>query len=93
MKTASVNIRMEPQLKRDAETLFEGLGITLGDAFNIFVRQALMHRGLPFEVRYPSHIDEAIREAEREFEDGRYKLYDSTAAMFADILAEDNDGV
>jgi DNA-damage-inducible protein J len=91
MKTASINIRMEPSIKHEAEILFEGLGITLADAFNIFVRQALMYRGLPFEVRYPTHIDDAIREAELESESGDYKQYGSSGEMFADILAGTDD--
>jgi DNA-damage-inducible protein J len=51
MKTAVVNIRMNPETKAKAELLFDSFGITLSDAFNIFVNQSLYENAIPFRVQ------------------------------------------
>ena len=42
---------------------------------------------------FEARIDEAIFEAEEEFKKGDYRLYDSTKAMFEDILSEEDDEI
>ena len=49
-KTTNISIRMDSQLKKEADTLFSELGMNISTAFNIFVRQSLREGGLPFEV-------------------------------------------
>ena len=53
MSTVSTNIRIDSSIKKQATEIFNGLGMTLSDAVNIFCRQAILHRGLPFKVEYP----------------------------------------
>lgn len=48
-KTANLNIRIEPDVKLNAEKLFATFGITLSDAVNIFLHKALMEGGLPLK--------------------------------------------
>lgn len=45
-----ISIRIDDALKKQAETLFDELGMTLSGAFMVFVKQALRQRGLPFPV-------------------------------------------
>jgi DNA-damage-inducible protein J len=74
-KTASLNIRIDPETKSSAERLFSQFGITVTDAVNMFLRQSLMSGGLPFELklpRYGAETEEAIKEA-REIMSGRIK--------------------
>ena len=51
VKTANLYARIEPNLKNEAETILGGLGIPVSNAINIFYRQIVIHRGLPFQVR------------------------------------------
>jgi len=55
---AQVNIRMDDDLKERAEVFFEELGFTFSSAFNVFVKQALRERRIPFDIDmrslYPS---------------------------------------
>lgn len=44
-------IRLDAKVKEEAESLFAELGMTLSGAMNIFLHQALIVGGLPFEVR------------------------------------------
>ena len=50
-KTANLYARIEPNLKTEAEGILGDLGITVSNAINIFYRQIVIHRGLPFEVK------------------------------------------
>lgn len=51
MATTSMNIRMDSGIKRDAQEIFAELGMDMTTAVNIFLRQAIRQRGLPFEVK------------------------------------------
>ena len=50
LKNANLSIRIDPELKKDAEQLFGQLGMNLSTAFNVFVRQSLRVGGIPFTV-------------------------------------------
>ena len=50
-KTANLYARIEPNLKTEAESILGDLGIPVSNAINIFYRQIVIHRGLPFEVK------------------------------------------
>lgn len=53
-KSAMVRARVEPKLKRDAESLFERLGLSTTQAITLFYRQVALRRGLPFDVVIPN---------------------------------------
>ena len=48
--TQNVTIRMDSDLKKQAEELFNELGMTMSTAFTIFVRQSVRQRKIPFEI-------------------------------------------
>lgn len=50
MATTNISIRMDSDLKAQADALFGELGMNLSTAFNIFVRQSLRDGGIPFEI-------------------------------------------
>ena len=52
-KSATINVRIEPEVKANVEKLFSSFGITVSDAINIFLYKSLMEGGLPFEVKQP----------------------------------------
>jgi len=51
-KTASINIRVDQEIKQKAELLYKSFGLTISDAINIFLHQSINHGGLPFELRH-----------------------------------------
>lgn len=51
MSKKNMTLRMEPELKAQAASLFKSLGMDLSTATGIFYRQALRCHGLPFEVK------------------------------------------
>ena len=48
--TTSVNLRIDKELKTQAEALFLNLGMNMTTAINIFLRQAVRDQGIPFRV-------------------------------------------
>ena len=47
-KTATFQMRINPEVKQIAESIFAAYGLTLTDAVNIFIQQSLNTEGLPF---------------------------------------------
>lgn len=47
-KTGSFQMRINPDVKSQAESIFATYGLTLTDAVNIFIQQSLNAKGLPF---------------------------------------------
>ena len=48
---AVLQVRIDSNLKREAEDLYRRLGISIADAIRMFVVQSIETQGLPFEVR------------------------------------------
>lgn len=51
MAGINVTIRIDEDLKKQADELFDELGLSFSGAVNVFVRQALREDGLPFEIK------------------------------------------
>lgn len=86
--TCNISIRMDSDLKAAAEALYEELGMNLSTAFNIFVRQSLRERGIPFmitEVNPNKETVSAMLEAERIAKDSSIKGYQNVDELFADL--------
>ena len=89
--TCNISIRMDSNLKAAAEALYEELGMNLSTAFNIFVRQSLRERGIPFKITEGTPSKEtvsAMLEAERIAKDPTVKGYHDVDEFF-DVLRED----
>ena len=52
-KTATLNLRINPVLKQDAESVLSRLGIPMSTAIDIFLNQVVLVGGLPFAVTLP----------------------------------------
>lgn len=53
-KTAYLNVRVEPGLKAKAEKVLATVGVSTPDAITMFLRQVVMRKGIPFDVRIPN---------------------------------------
>ncbi len=85
-KTAAINMRIDPEIKSDAESIFASLGLTLAEAINVFLHKSIMEGGLPFDVRQPRYnlvTEQAMKEA-RDIMSGKTKAesYDSVDDLF-----------
>lgn len=48
IKTATVNVRIQENVKVEAEAILKKLGLTRATAIDLFYRQIIMHNGIPF---------------------------------------------
>ena len=90
MATTNISIRMDSDLKAQADALFSELGMNLSTAFNIFVRQSLRDGGIPFEIKMDQPNKEtmaAMLEAERIAKDSTIDGYKNVDELFADLDA------
>ena len=51
MSTTNINIRVNTELKKSAELLFDDLGLNMSTAITMFLKSAVNHNGIPFEVK------------------------------------------
>lgn len=51
MSKTSMSIRLDSEIKEQAQQVFNNLGMDMTTAINIFLRQAIQYQGLPFDVR------------------------------------------
>jgi len=52
-RTSNIFARVEPEVKEQAELVLEQLGIPMSNAIGLFLRQVVLQRGIPFELKLP----------------------------------------
>ncbi len=52
-RTANIFTRVEPDVKEQAESILEQLGISMSNAVGMFLKQVVLQRGIPFEMKLP----------------------------------------
>ena len=89
MSTSLINVRLDAELKQEAEELFAALGLNMSSAIGMFLRQAVRDQGIPFRVCiYPqpnATTLDAMREAERIARDPNAKSYSNAAELIKDL--------
>ena len=96
----NVNIRMDSDIKNQADMLFNDFGLNFTTAINTFVRQALRERAIPFQIRAVTQtrqeIAEEARQAHKEIAEqfqnnGIDMNLDEINAMIAEIRQESRE--
>ena len=59
-KTSNVFARVEQELKKQAEAVLDEIGLPMSNAINLFLKQLVFRRGIPFAVTAPSVFPSAI---------------------------------
>lgn len=65
-RTANVFTRVDPETKEQAEAILNQLGIPMSNAIGMFLKQVVMQRGIPFEMKLPASAPLAIGGMTRE---------------------------
>ena len=92
-RTANVFARIEPELKEDSESILSQLGIPMSNAIGLFLRQVVIHRGLPFEVKLPYSKPVAldslsVEEFNAELEKGYADMKEGKVRPASDVFAD-----
>lgn len=97
VKSANLYARIEPDIKEQAESILAALGIPASNAINMFYKQIILQRGLPFEVKLPASRPVAMgslsrEELDEEIERGYNQMLqgetEPAETVFADIHRE-----
>lgn len=94
-KSANLYARIEPEVKEKAESILSTLGIPASSAINMFYKQIILQRGLPFEVKLPADIStlsesELNEELEKGYADMQAGRTKSARKAFTDIRKDYN---
>ncbi len=82
-KTMIINTEVDPELKRESEEILEGLGLTFSEAIQLFLKQVIVYRGLPFEMKIPNEeTRQALAEAEQK---DTLEYFDTPEELFDDL--------
>lgn len=77
-KTAQITMRVDPNIREQAGNVLSQLGMNMSEAITIFLRQVVIHDGLPFAVKkspqYNRETLEAMRECEEIAESGNWRF-------------------
>ncbi|MCM1040392.1 MAG: type II toxin-antitoxin system RelB/DinJ family antitoxin [Ruminococcus sp.] len=92
MSTTNINVRVDSALKQEAETLFNDLGLNMSSAINMFLRSAINHKGIPFEIKRLTPNAETMAALD-EYEEmkknpGNYKRYESFDEVLNEVFAD-----
>lgn len=92
MTTFNISIKTDEKTKKEAQKLFKDLGLNLSTAINIFLKQAIKEKGIPFYINSlpeNSELDQAFKEVRQiKKNPSNYKSYSSSKEMFKDVLGE-----
>lgn len=87
MATTSITIRMDETLKKQAESLFEDMGLNMTTAFTIFAKAVVRQNKIPFEISadpfYSEDNQARLRKAIADLEAGK--------GQFHDLIEEDDE--
>ncbi len=61
-KTATLTVRLDPEVKKQAQKVLNKLGITTSQAVTMYFKQISMENGLPFRAHIPNEETERILE-------------------------------
>ena len=88
-KTTSMNIRIEPNLKKQVEEILTDLGMNISDAVTIYFKQIVLTDSIPLQIKRPKFNKEtleAIKEADEIMKHPEnYKSYNNVYEMIEEI--------
>ena len=92
MATTNINVRIDTDLKQSAEALFNDLDLNMSSAITMFLKSAVSHDGIPFEVKRMTPNAETIA-ALAEYDamkknPGSYKRYGSFDDVMDEVLGD-----
>ena len=81
-KTAMINARIEPKLKKEVEGILQRLGLNTTQAVSLYFRHIKNYRGLPFEVKLPNAATRRAIEAARK---GKVRRFHSASELAEEL--------
>ena len=88
METTNINFRIDKETKKEAEELFEDLGLNMTTALTMFIKASIRDQGIPFDVgrKMPNaETTKAIEEGRKIARDPNVKAYDNMEDLIRNL--------
>lgn len=85
MPLVSTNIKIDSELKKEAQRLFDDMGLNLSMAINMFLKQAVREQAIPFRVGVQIPNAVTLAEGEEMLKDLTAPRFSSVEALFEDL--------
>ncbi len=56
----TTSMKLDPTVKQEAQKIFNELGLSLGEAVNLFLNQVRLRKGIPFDIEIPNEETQAV---------------------------------
>jgi DNA-damage-inducible protein J len=90
MATSNLNVRIDSELKKQSEEIFNELGLTMSAALTVFLRQAVRFNGLPFEMRLNIPNEETLAAiSDVNLDKNMSRQFHSVKELMEDLDADD----
>ena len=81
------NIRIDKQIRKQADALYKSMGLTLSSAINLFLTQSVIQGKLPINevIAEPAYTDVLLRDAaeiDKEIMNGTAQVCDTPKKLF-----------
>jgi len=97
-KNMNLNIRVNPEIKAQADPILKKMGLTATQLYNLLLSQVAIQKKVPFSIVAENEVKQAwmpslaeIEELHDAVQNGTAKRYKTAEALFADLDAEDDD--
>ena len=94
-KTASINIKIEPEFKQDLVDLYAKFGLTLTSAVKMFFNESLLSNGVPLMLNKPRYNEKTMKELKQIRKDKdnpeMWKSFDNLEDLFKDLYNDEED--
>ena len=84
---ATVTVRVDENVKKEAETLFKKIGLNMSTAMNLFLKKCILEQGIPFELKVPNRETLKAMQETDDILSGKIerKGYNSAEELFEDL--------
>lgn len=83
LKSSTLNVRVEPDVKVKTQRIFKRLGLSTSEAIYLFLKRVVAEKGLPFELKLPNRT---TRKVLKDSEVGKNIVkHDSIDALLKDL--------
>ncbi|WP_369716684.1 type II toxin-antitoxin system RelB/DinJ family antitoxin [Leptotrichia alba] len=82
---AIVTVRLDENVKKEAEILFKKMDLNMSTAMNLFLKKCILERGIPFELKISNkETRKVLEKVEKGI--GLSKIFDSIDKMMENLI-------
>ncbi len=89
MATATLQVRIDADLKQEVEIALKSMGLSMSTAIHLFCQQVVNHGRIPFDIIAPPRLNEKTRQAMDDTLKGKHlsRKFSSVDEMWEDLNA------